>query len=87
MKTGNTFLWFYYDNSGRKIDAIFREKRGYSGIEVKYRRKVDERDVNRIPTIRKYFILSKEDVEHKKNKMIVPADIFLALLPISEKNI
>ena len=87
MKAGNTFLWFYYDNSGREIDAIFREKRGYLGIEVKYRRGVDERDVKRIPPIKKYFILSKEDVEHKENKMIVPVDTFLALLPISEKNI
>ena len=29
----------------REIDAIFKEDRGYSGLEVKYQGEVDERNV------------------------------------------
>lgn len=87
MKAGNTFLWFYYDKSGKEIDAILKEHKGYSGYEVKYRGNIDERGVKRISPLKRYFLLSKEDVGSNEKIMIVPVDIFLALLPISENNI
>lgn len=87
LKLANTFLWYYYDKNGREIDAIFKEDAGYSGLEVKYRGQVDERGVKRIIPVKKYIILSKEDVGSNGDMMIVPVDIFLALLPVSERNV
>ncbi|TET08891.1 ATP-binding protein [Candidatus Aerophobetes bacterium] len=87
LKTANTFLWYYYDKSGREIDAIFKENAGYSGLEVKYRGQVDERMLKRIAPVKKYIILSKEDVGGRGDMMIIPVDIFLALLPVSERNV
>ena len=35
LRTARTFLWGYYNKSGREIDAILKENGGYLGIEVK----------------------------------------------------
>ena len=72
---------------GREIDVIFKDDGGYSGLEVKYQGEVDERDIKRIAPVKKYFILSKEDFGGKGNVMIIPVDIFLALLSASERNV
>jgi len=87
LKLANTFLWYYYDKNGREIDAIFKDDIGYSGLEVKYRGQVDERGVKRIAPVKKYIVLSKEDVGGNGDIMIIPVDIFLALLPVSERNV
>jgi len=87
VRTGKTFLWSYYDKSGREIDAIVKEKEGYSGVEVKYRSQLGEIRGKNIEPIRKYILLSKEDVGEKDQTMIIPVDIFLALLPSSEQNL
>jgi len=85
MKAGSTFLWYYYDKSGKEIDAIFQEDGGYSAVEVKYRGQVDERDIKRISPVKRYFVLSREEVGWKGDVIILPVDIFLALLPVSER--
>ena len=87
MKIGKTFLWNYYDRSGKEIDAVIRTKRKNLGIEVKYQAQVDERDINQIVPIRNYFILSKEDIGRKENTMVVPIDVFFSLLTTSERNV
>ena len=87
LRTAGTFLWYYYDKSGREMDVIFKNDGGYSGLEVKYQGEVDERDIKRIAPVKKYFILSKEDFGGKGNAMIIPVDIFLALLSASERNV
>jgi len=87
LKVGNTFLWFYYDKSGKEIDAINKVDRGYLGLEIKYQGNVDERDVKRINSVENYIILTKEDVGVSGNTMMIPVDVFLALLPKSERNI
>ena len=87
MKTGNTFLWFYYDKSRKEIDTVIKDERGYIGIEVKYQGQADEKSIKRITPIKKYFILSKEDIGGKGELLIVSVDIFLALLPVSERNV
>ncbi len=87
MKSGNTFLWFYYDKGGREVDAVYESESGYSGLEVKFRGGVDERDMKRISPLKKYLLLSKEDVWSGAKMMIVPVDIFLALLPVSKNNL
>lgn len=87
LKTGKTFLWSYYDKSGKEIDAVFKENDEYLGIEVKYQAEVSEKDLKRIIPVKKYLILSKEDVAGKEDTLIVPVDIFLALLPTSERNV
>jgi predicted AAA+ superfamily ATPase len=86
LRTGNTFLWNYYDKSGKEIDAIFKINGSYLGIEVKYQWQVDERDIKRIIPVKKYIILSKEDIGGRGDMMIVPLDVFLALLPSSKRN-
>ena len=87
MRAGNTFLWFYYDKSGKEIDIIFKDKNVIYGIEVKYQNQVSERDINRITPLQNFFILSKEDFAIHDNLCIVPVEIFLALLLSSEKNL
>ncbi|MCI0494401.1 ATP-binding protein [candidate division KSB1 bacterium] len=87
MRSANTFLWFYYDKSGKEIDIIFKGNGISYGIEVKYQNQVSERDIKRIIPIQKYFLLSKEDFDIQENLYIVPIDIFLALILSSENNL
>ncbi len=87
LREGETFLWNYYDKSGKEIDAIIKVNEKYLGIEVKYQTRVDERDIKKISPIKNYILLSKEDVGGKNNTIIVPVDVFLSLLPVSERNI
>ena len=86
-KIGNTFLWYYYDKSGKELDAIYKNDKGYSCIEIKYQGNVDERDIKKVRPCKDYFILCKENVVYKENLVIVPNEVFLALLPTSERNI
>lgn len=87
LRTAKTFLWIYYDKNGREMDAIIRENDGYLGIEVKYRAQISKKSIKGIAPIKKYIILSKEEVGKKEGTIVVPVDIFLSLLPISDKNI
>lgn len=87
LRTAKTFLWSYYDKSGREIDAILKEDDRHSGIEVKYRAQVSETMMRKIEPVKKYIILSKEDAGGKGDTMVVPVDIFLSLLTTSEKNV
>jgi len=74
---------YIYSNLAKEIDAIFQEDGVYSGIEVKYRGQVDERDIKRISPVKRYFVLSREQVGWKGDCIILPLDIFLSLLPVS----
>lgn len=60
LRTGKTFLWNYYDKSGREIDAILKEKGGYSGIEIKYRTQVMEIDMKKIEYLKNILLLAKK---------------------------
>ena len=59
----------------------------YYGCEVKYRENIVKRKMIQGIPIKKGIILSKEDFEFRENRMIVPMDVFLALLPVSERNL
>jgi predicted AAA+ superfamily ATPase len=87
LKMGKTFLWSYYDKSGREIDSILKEDGGYSGIEVKYRSGVSEIKMRKIEPVKKYLILSKEDMRRAGETTVVPLDILLSLLSVSERNV
>jgi len=87
MRSGETFLWLYYDRYGKEIDALFRTNQEFLGIEVKYQSEVDTRDILRIKPVNNYLILSKDDIYSSTNTLIVPVDVFLSLIPVSEKNI
>ncbi|MDZ7264089.1 MAG: ATP-binding protein [candidate division KSB1 bacterium] len=87
LRSADTFLWFYYDKSGKEIDIIFKGDGISYGIEVKYQNQVSEKDVKRIVPIQKYFLLSKEDFDIQENLYIIPVDIFLALILSSENNL
>jgi len=79
LKVIHTFLWFYY-NRGREVDFIIKTDRGFTSIEVKYRRNVDYRDIHKHPKINKHIILSKEDIDLKEDTLIITTPIFLLLL-------
>lgn len=87
LKEGRTFIWYYYDKSGKEIDAIMKVDKRYLGTEVKYRTQVDERDLKKISNIKDYILLSKQDIGRKDNVLISPIDLFLVLLPLSERNV
>ena len=87
MREGRTFLWYYYDRSGRELDAMLRLRRGFRGIEVKYRARVDERNIRKVAPVRDYILLSRDEVDGGKDLLVAPVDIFLSLLPVSEGNI
>jgi len=81
-----TFLWYYYDKSGKEIDAIFKND-GYWGVEIKYKSEVNEKDIKRLNPVKKYIVLSKESAGGDGEVIIIPVDVFLSLLPPSEKNV
>ena len=87
QRTGSTFLWSYYDKSGKEIDAVFNAGDEYFGIEIKYRSQAGEGKRKSIPAIKKYFLLSKEEFGKKGETTVVPVEIFLALLFPSERNL
>ncbi|MGQ9723148.1 MAG: ATP-binding protein [Candidatus Jordarchaeum sp.] len=87
MREPRTFLWFYYEVHGREIDNVVRLNGSFTGIETKYRGEISYKDVLRIPQIKNYIILSREDVEYKKNILVVPIDVFLSLLTKSDHNL
>ena len=87
MRTGNSFLWNYYDKQGKEIDTILRTNGRHLGIEVKYGNQVTEKDVHHITPIREYLILSKDDYGVSRDTMILPVDVFLSLLKPSERNV
>jgi len=87
LRSGKTFIWIYYNKQGKEIDAVIRQNSKYLGIEVKFQAQVDERDMKRIQPIKNYILLSKEDVAIGKRSLIVPVDVFLSLLPMSDRNL
>lgn len=82
-----TFLWNYYDRSGKEIDAVIRTDNIILGIEIKYQGSVNEKDILKITPIKNYIILSKEDVGKVGNILTVPVDIFISLVSTSERNL
>ncbi len=85
LKAPQTFVWFYYDKSGREIDGVFKENNSYLAVEVKYRRSIRYRKL-KIFVFDKYMILSRDEVERAGNMVVIPVDIFLSLLKTSERN-
>lgn len=87
MKEPRTFHWFYYDTHGREIDNLIKSNNVFTAIETKYQTQVNHKNTIEIPQIQKHIILSKEDIESKKNTLVIPVEIFLSLLTKSERNI
>ncbi|MEX2723075.1 MAG: ATP-binding protein [Candidatus Freyarchaeota archaeon] len=87
MREPKTFLWFYYDTRNREIDNVLRLNGSYMGIETKYKGEASHKDVQRIPQIKKYIILSREEVEYKEDILVSPIDVFLPLLTKSDRNL
>lgn len=87
LKETNTFLWFYYDERGKEVDNLFNKNGSYLGVEVKYKNNVGVNDVARVNGIKDFIILSKEDFVEDEHTIVVPVDVFLALLERSSYNI
>ena len=87
LKTAQTFTWFYYDKSGKEIDAIVKYASNFIGLEVKFQRQVDFRDIKKISPVRHYVLLTRDDILLQEYISMIPVDVFLSLLPSSERNI
>lgn len=87
LREPKTFLWFYYDTRGREINHVLRTDESYLGIEVKYQSGVSFKDISTVSQVKKYIILSKEDLGKEENILIVPVELFLALLGASSNNL
>jgi len=86
MKEPNTFLWFYYDNKGKEIDNIVKTNGDFVGIEVKYQKTVAS-EILQVPQISRSIVLTKEDLNLDEKTILVPTDIFLALLKSSPRTL
>jgi hypothetical protein len=84
IKEPKTFLWFYYNERGKEIDNILRVDDSYLAIEVKYQNNVTTRDIWKIPHCEQFLIITKEDFKPEGNVILVPAEMFLALLERSK---
>jgi len=69
------------------LDAVIRLAKGYRAVEVKYQAQVDERNLRRTAPIKDYILLSRDEVGGRNDLLIVPVDIFLSLLPVSDGNV
>jgi hypothetical protein len=87
MREPKTFLWFYYDTRGKEIDNILRIDDKYIAIEVKHQSEVSSKDVWRVPQVREYAILTKEDLKTEDNVTLVPIDMTLAVLEKSHQTV
>jgi len=87
LREPGTFLWFYYDTRGREIDNVLKVDGSYVGVELKYQSEVDIKEVLTVPQVKKYVILSKEDIRKGENILTVPVELFLSLLKKSNRNL
>ena len=88
LREHNTFLWFYYEARGKEIDYILlRTDASYLGLEVKYQSHVSFKDISTVSPVKKYIILSKEDISKEEDVLMVPIELFLALLETSSNNL
>ncbi|MFQ5711833.1 MAG: ATP-binding protein [Candidatus Geothermarchaeales archaeon] len=87
LKEPKTFLWFYYDTRGRELDYVLRTEESYLGVEVKYQGSVSFEEVLKVPQIKKYVILTKEDIGKEKNVLMIPVELLLSLLKKSNCNL
>jgi len=85
MREPKTFLWFYYNTRRKEIDNVLQIRNTYSATEVKYQSGVTSGDVWRIPQVKQYVILTKEDFEIEEKILLVPVDMFLALVEKSKR--
>ena len=87
MRETKTFLWFYYNTGGKEIDNITRIGDTYLATEVKYQKRVTPEDVWKIPQVKEYTILTKEDLKTDGNVLLAPVDMLLALLEKSSRSL
>ncbi|MGQ9680856.1 MAG: ATP-binding protein [Candidatus Bathyarchaeia archaeon] len=87
MREPKTFLWFYYDTRGKGIDSIIRINEKYTAIETKYQSSVSSKDIWRIPQVKEYAILTKEDLKTEDNIFFAPVDLTLAVLKKSHQTL
>jgi len=87
LREPETFLWFYYDTRSREIDNVLKIDGSCAGVELKYQSKVGFKEVLTVPQIKKYVVLSREDIRKEENILTVPVELFLSLLKKSNHNL
>lgn len=87
MRETQTFSWYYYNTRGKEIDNVLRVDDIYLAIEVKYQKKVASKDIWRMPQLRHFMILTKEDLKTDGENLLAPVDVFLAILEKSHRNL
>lgn len=87
LKETETFLHFVKKPSSEKeLDFAFtREKGPKLGIEVKYQEKINKSDLKIFQGISDYILVTKNTFEKwGENQIVLPAHVFLAMLPTSK---
>lgn len=87
MRDPRTFSWYYYNTRGKEIDNILRIGDIYLAIEVKYQRKATTKDMWKIPQLKQYITLTKEELKTDGEVFLVPVDMFLAILEKSRRTL
>ena len=87
LKKGHTFLWFYYDKSKKELDAIMKSNSQILGFEIKFQSQVESKTIKRIDPVKKCILLTKDNVGIEDDLIMIPTDVFLSLLPKSDKNL
>lgn len=82
IKSADTFVWFWYDERN-EIDFIYANE-DYFGIEIKIRGMVDTPRLPSISHIKKYCVITKEDLDFRENILCIPAHLFLFLIKKGE---
>jgi hypothetical protein len=81
-----SYLWFLYTSGGKELDFLYKNGSGeLLGIEVKYRESVSMRDITRVRGVKRYLVLTKDQLEMEGETLFVPVSLLLALLEKSER--
>lgn len=66
--------------SGREVDLVVRVPSGYRPVEVKYQSRVTSGDLAPLRSFRGGVVVSRDTLEARSGRAIVPAEVFLALV-------
>ena len=73
-------LMFFIDKKGREVDFILKHDDKLYPVEVKYRRKVEERDVRPIKFLRNGLVITKGTMKGMEGYSMIPVEYFLMLI-------
>ncbi|OYT53470.1 MAG: hypothetical protein B6U72_05830 [Candidatus Altiarchaeales archaeon ex4484_2] len=72
------FLWFY--TKKKETDFVLKIDNSLTGIELKFKDKVEKRDFSNLYSFKDRILLSKKDLSFEDNLLIMPTGLFLSLV-------